>query len=313
MNRFHFSTLLFIGMLATSLAFLACQKDPVKVLQNVAPGTNVAADRAPNQIIYGVTLYDGTTPCEIVAIDEGSGNVIPPNVTAFYVDPNGITIPLDNLKGICLTDFGQYFLTTGTPANPTLGTTSIYNNALFKVDPVTGQCSYASTSPLGTVSDLEYDPISKNFYGLRANSNAIVEISDPGSNYSVYNAWAVTGIDPGYVLKGLSLVYDGIEYYFLGCATNNNANDDAKLYKIEITTGIASWWADLDPASELGAGHCAIGFDIDLQRVLVNRSDVAAPFLGLNIFGWPPTTPVTNSFFYGAQDYNFEDLTSSVY
>lgn len=313
MKRFPLLPLLIFAVFATIFTLNSCEKEVAQDALKATKDKTAVTDRAPNQIIYGATLYDGVTPCEIIGMDENTGLVIS-NVPAFYIDQFGVQIDLDNIKGICLTSWGGYCLTTGNPANPGLPPGSPYNNALFKVDPVTGQAGLISTSPIGTVSDLEHDPASGNFYGLRNNTNGIFEIVDNANNFGTYNGPVpVTGIAPGYRLKGLSLVRDMNGMYFVGCATTNNPADLAKLYKIDVITGTSGLITDLAPANELGAGHCAIGFDRNLGRMLVNRSNVAAPFLGVNIFGWPPAAVITNTFFWGGNGYDFEDFTSSVY
>ncbi|MCC7464890.1 MAG: hypothetical protein IT261_01395 [Saprospiraceae bacterium] len=292
----------------------SCKKEVALEPNESKPSDEIASNRAP--VSYGVTLYDGVNPCRIIEMDNATGNVLAVSPPCFYIDNSGATIALDNIKGICLTSWGQYFLTTGTPANPTLAPTSIYNNALFKVNPATGQCSYASTNfNSGTVSDLEHDPQTLNFYGLRNNSNSIIEIVDNNNNYGTYNGpFTIFGIDPGYVLKGLTMVRDGNGMYLVGCATNGNPNDPAKLYEVPANGGLANFLADLDPINELAAGHCGIGFDIDQNLLFVNRNNTTPPILpGLNYVKWNvPLVPITPSFNWWGLGFNFEDLTSDV-
>ena len=135
MKRFSLFPLLAIGVFAAIILLNACQKDAgldtVKGIKDDVTASNRA------QICYGVNVYDGVNPCSIIQLDNATGNVTNVAAQATYVDNNNITYNLDNLKGICLTGWGQYFMTTGNPINPTVNPTLIYNNALFKVDPTT--------------------------------------------------------------------------------------------------------------------------------------------------------------------------------
>ncbi len=315
MKRLSFLSLLALAAFACAVSLNSCKKETAEMTPQIIEEDVPVADRAA--FSYGVTRYDGVNPCRITQIDNATGAVSPAAPTAFYVDNAGNTINLDNLKGICLTSWGQYFLTTGNPANPTLGATSPYNNALFKVNPLTGQCSYASTSPFGAVSDLEHSPLNTlKFYGLRDNSNSLVEIEDLANNYGTYNGpFPITGIAFGYTLKGLSLVRDFNGIYLVGCATSANILEPAKLYEIPFTGGAATFITDLTPVADMGAGHCAIGFDRQHGRMAVNRTSPSSTFIiGLNEFHWsPPFAPVTATSFWSALGIDHEDLTSSVY
>ncbi len=311
MKRFQMFSLLGFGIFAASLLLNACQKEVGQAGDQVIPDGVPVGSRS--QLTYGVTLYDGVTPCQIVEMDNNTGNVTNVAPQATYVDINNNTINLDNIKGICLTSWGQYFITTGSPANPTLGPTSPYNNALFKVNPTTGQCSYASTGP-GTVSDLEHDPITLNFYGLRNNSNSTYEIVDNSNNYGTYNGpFGITGIANGYTLKGLSLIRDFNGLYFVGCATRAGAPNTAKLYQIPVLGGPAIFLTDLNPVADLAGGHCGIGFDLDFNQLLINRGPFSSLIPGLNILKWnPPFAPVSPTSNWGGLTFNFEDLTSDI-
>ncbi|MBL7825064.1 MAG: hypothetical protein JNJ57_00425 [Saprospiraceae bacterium] len=302
------------------LIFLnACQKETFDS-QNLKEVQNpVAADRSAGHITYGVTRFDGVNACEIVGIEEGSGNVVS-QTNATVIDPSGNLVVLDNLKGICLTSWGQYFITTGSPASSNLGV-SAYDNALFKVDPVGGQCSYfGSVCPFGTVSDLEFNPLTNTFFGLLNNSNNILEIQpDVNGNYTVYTPpAAIIGIN-GRILSGLSLVRDQSNTYLVGAATRPGVTIlDAQLYQIPAGGGLAAFMTNLAPLGDFAGGHCGIGFDLDLNHLAVNRANPAISTLapGLNeVNPWvaPPLPGVTNTNNWGPASFDFEDLTSSVY
>lgn len=316
MKRLSMLPLLALAAFTLSLSLNSCKKETAEVAIQSIEDAAPAANRAP--VSYGVTLYDGVNPCRIVEMDNATGNVTNVSPPAFYIDNFGNVIALDNLKGICLTSWGQYFLTTGNPANPTLGPTSMYNDALFKVDPQTGQCSYASTDwLLGTVSDLEFNPQNDRFYGLRNNSNAIIEIEDNANNYGNYNGpFPVTGIANGYTLSGLTLVRDQVGMYLVGCANTPIDADPAKLYIIPFNGGAATYLTDLDPHADFSSGgHCGLGFDLEYKNLKINRTNNNGFVpLGVSDFPWTPFLgPVTPTAHWGALGFDFEDLTSSVY
>lgn len=309
--------LLSAGLVAGLLSFYACQKESFNPNQTIVTPVKTG-ERSPGHITYGVTVFDGVNASEIVGIDEGSGLVIS-QIPAAYVDNNGNTINLDNLKGICLTSWGQYFLTTGAPASIALGP-SIYDNALYKVDPTTGQCSYfGSICPFGAVSDLEFDPNTQTFFGLLDNTNQILEIQlDANGNYTVYSPPApIFGIQDR-LLSGLSLVRDQNGMYLVGAATRPGVDAfSAQLFEVPAAGGLATLLTDLDPQHEFAGGHCGIGFDLDLNHLAVNRTTTTLSVIpGLSeVNPWiaPPLPPVTPTNNWGAQGLNFEDLTSSVY
>lgn len=312
MKRFSLFSLLGAGLVAALFMLNACKKEVVQnTLPEIKDGTPVTSR---SQVTYGVEVYTGGAPSQIIEMDNNTGNVTNVTPQAFYVDNGGNTINLDNLKGICLTSWGQYFITTGNPVNPGPIPSVIYSNALYKVNPQTGQSSYASTCPFGTVSDLEHDPLTLNFYGLLNNSNSIVEIVDNNNNYGTYNGpFAITGIAPGYTLKGLSLVRDVNGLYFVGCATRAGAPLTAKLYQIPANGGAATFLTDLDPVADMAGGHCGIGFDIDFNQLLINRGPFSTLIPGLNILKWNiPLAPVSPTGNWGGLGFDFEDLTSDV-
>jgi len=307
MKRFSY-LFSFAAIIAASLFSLqSCQKEAVNVVNPVKPGMT-GEDRSPSGIIYGVTLYDGVNPCEIIGIDQNTGAIVS-HVTAFYVDFGNVTHQLDNLTGICFTNLSDaHFLTTGSTGN------SSYNESLFKVNPITGECSFASTSTVNTVSDLEYEPNTNTFYGLQANTNRLVTITDNNNNYSNYAVGNISGIAAGYSLKGLSLVIINKQNRLVGCATSANAADPAQLYLIQpgALNATATIMTNLAPVADLSAGHCAIGWDRDINQMSINRSGFGG--FGLNGLPWVNPLPNNaNTFFWGAANNNFEDLTSSVY
>ena len=301
--------ILLVGLAAT---FTACQKETLNSNKDQKTNQPVAGDRAT--VYYAVTNFDVAGTSRVLGIDQSADNIVS-NQTAFYIDPAGNVIELVNLKGICLTDWGQYFITTGKPGTSS-GLPSPYDNSLFKINPLTGQCSYLSTDLNGTVADLEFDPVTQNFYGLRENTNEVIEISNANNNnYADYStAGTVTLPDNGYVLKGLSLVSDPNGMYFIGAASNGTGGDPAKLYEVPIQGGVATFLNDLDELGGWVSGNCGIGYDLEYKRVNINR-DWAITTAGINYFNWQPpvNTNVVTTWTFGADTHDCVDLTSSVY
>ncbi len=308
------SSLIFLplGLFVLSLCLNACQKEVISKTGNEITPQTPATNRAT--LFYGVTVYDGIVPSRVIGVENSSGNLVT-NVAAYYKDPLGNIIPLDNLKGICLTSWGQYFVTTGSPVNQN-GGTSIYDNALFKINPLTGQCGYLSSSLGVTISDLEFDPETQNFYGLVDNSNAIREISNANNNnYADYGTPVdITGIEDDYTLKGLSLVTDAGGQYFVGCASSSTFGLPSKLYIVPVGGGAATFMTNLDELSGWTGGNCGIGFDAEHHIMNINRNAWITT-AGLNFFKWDPPfgLNVVTEWAFGAEGFDYEDLTSSVY
>lgn len=308
MKRFSFSLLLGAALLSTVVSLNSCQKDQA---QTFLDSDIKVTDRAPNGFIVGITIFKSGNPSQVVVLDQATG-AVNSNIGAFTIDNLGNTINLEDLKGVCMSSASRYYVTTGVLANVPAG--SIYNNALFSLDPHTGMCTYISTSTQGTISDLECDANTNDFYGLVNNSNSVVLIT-AASGYAVYNApVAITGIAGGYNLRGLSQVRDGNGVYYVGCA-NGKSSLVTKLYTVPVGGGAATFMTNLTPQIDLAAGNCGIGFDLDINQMIINRSaQFTAPTFGANSFAWAtPFGATTATNFWGAAGFTFEDFTSSVY
>lgn len=312
--KFSLAFALAIGL----FAFNACQKDGITPKEGpVGAEPGVLTDRSPNGVTYGVSVFDGVNASQIVQIDDNTGNATA-NFGAFYIDGNGTVVDFDNLTGICLTQFGRYIVSTGSPASSVLGA-SAFDNSLFYLNQQTGECFImGSVSPFGSVSDIEYNPFNNSVVGLMDNSNSIIEILPDGNgNPTIYgNPIPVVGIAPGSALKGLSIVRDASGLYFVGCANQTGAvGVPTSLYNINIATGVAGLLTNLLPASDFAGGHCGIGFDIQLNHLAINRRNPTGMPPGLNeVAPWAvplgANTPTAN---YGVQNFDFEDLSSWVY
>ncbi len=317
MQRFSSKLMIAFGLLVGLFSINACQKEAT--IPSELQVANPSADRSPGGFTYGVTVFDGLNPCLIVEIDEASG-LVTNQFQAAVLNAGGGLDPIEDIKGICRASWGQYFITTGNGnANPA------YNNMLLKVNvnnPLPfplglGTCSaFNSICPTGPVSDVEFEPVSQIFIGLQNNTNQLIQITpDANGNYTIYSAPIAVGGIAGRTLSGLSMVMDPgqIVPYLVGAASRpGNTNLAAQLYKIPVG-GIAQLMTELAPQAAFAAGHCGIGFDRNLNHLAINRSTFQVPqALGLSeINPWfAPLPLVTNTNQWGAQGFNFEDLTS---
>lgn len=295
------SCFLFLGILAIAAALQSCQKEAVSI-----PGADLtdqtANDRA--QQIYGVTVFSAGNPSRLHTMEAATGNITN-TVAVFVLDALGNPFFLDDLKGICVVN-DQVFVTTG------FNVVDAYSNMLIKVNPATGQAGVISYSPpeVGTVSDIDYDPNNNTIYGLANNSNKLVSINDNFNNWGTYaNVGNITGLGT-YRTKGLSMVRDA-QGLRIAIAATLNAGGNARILTVPNTGGLATFLTSVLPVADLAAGHCGIGFDIDMNAMLINRNSING--LGLNSFGWVNAfPPQTNSAFWGGNGQNFEDLSSDV-
>lgn len=319
MKHFPAKPILAFGLLISLFSFNACQKEGLTPKETVI-SANPTTDRSPEHRTYGVTVFDGVTPSVIVEIDEATGNVLQ-TFPATVDNGSGVFVQLVDLKGIARTSWGQFFLTTGPGNFP-----NFLDNSLVKVNvngpglPL-GRCSwFNSVCPFGQpVSDLEFDPGTQHFFGLLNNTNQLVEIADNNNNFANYFLSGISGIAPGTTLKGFSIVRDNFAgTYFVGAANRTgNPFVPTKLYTIPTTGALTGVMTDVLPQSDVSGGHCALGFDIGLNHLAINRapSPGALAPVGLNhIAPWaPPFGPATNTTFWGGAGFNFEDLSSSIY
>ncbi|MBC7776961.1 MAG: hypothetical protein H7246_16135 [Phycisphaerae bacterium] len=303
MKRFSYFGALAIGLFAAALAFQSCQKDALQVANPNVPNTQ-ADDRAP--LIYGVSVFSAGTPSELYTLDGGTGAILN-NVLVFVTDPSGAPFFLNDLKGVCIVH-DQVWVTTGFNA------VDAYSNLLLKVDPATGQGGIISRSDQ-TVSDIDYDENTNAIFGLANNTNRLMKITDVGNNWGTYTPVGNILNMGGYTAKGLTMVRDAAGDRIVIAATIA-AGGNARVLSVPAGAGPAVFLSTIIPAADLAAGHCGIGFDIDLGTpggdggVLINRNAIG---MGLNIFDWAnPLAAVTPSAFWGGKDVNFEDLSSDI-
>ena len=297
MKRFSFF-LLAAGIIAASLSLNSCQKDNLQVANPSNPNVS-AGDRAP--LIYGVSVFSAGNPSQLFTLDLGTG-AIQGSVQVFFNNSTGQQIFVDDLKGVCVVG-GQVWVTTG------FNVVDAYSNLLLKVDPTTGQGGIISHSTVGTVSDIDYDENSNTVYGLLNNGNRLVTINDNSNNWGTYVVQGnITNLGANYVAKGLSMARDGGGVRIIVAATQANAGN-ANVYSVPATAGAANLLSTINPANQLATGHCGIGFEIDINAMLINRRANAG--FGINSFAWAnPLANPTASAFWGGNGVNFEDLSS---
>lgn len=244
-----------------------------------------------------------TIPSLLHTIDAATGQVIL-SVQVFLLDSNGNPFFLNDLKGVC-TYGDQVWVTTGFNA------IDAYSYLLVKVDPHTGLAGIISHGDpsIGAVSDIDYDPNGDVVYGLANNSNTLIKIEDNGNNWGTYSTvGAIQGLGGG-TAKGLSMVRDNGGS--LVVATTGQLNGNAQIYSVPFNAGLATFKANVNPANQLGNGHCGIGFDVDLNAMLINRATTAGA--GLNSFAWAVPLPNPSvSAFWGGNGINFEDLSTDI-
>jgi hypothetical protein len=299
MKHFSFLLSLAVGLFVSAFAFQSCQKESLQVANPSNPNV-VAGERAP--IVYGVTEYKPGNPSRLISMDLGTGNI--QNILAVKIPTINGPVALDDLKGVCL--YGdQVWLTTGPHAQ------GLYSNLLVKVNTANGDATVISQSTIGTVSDIDYDPINNVVYGLANNNNALVKIQDLGNNWGTYTKIGnITNLGNNYVAKGLSMARDAGGTRIILAATQALAGD-ALVYSVPATAGAATTLSTITPALELGHGHCGIGFQMGINSMLINRSGAVS--FGLNAFAWAnPLAANTASAFWGGFGSNFEDLTSTL-
>lgn len=299
MKRIPFFSFLALGLFAVSFAFQSCQKEDVQV---ATPGLsdNPASDRAIT--IYGVTVFSANNPSQLVTMDAATG-LVQNSVQVYVLDQLGNPFFLNDLKGVCVVN-DQVFVTTGFNA------VDAYSNMLIKVNPATGQAGIISYSDIGTVSDIDYDVANDIIYGLSNNSNRLVKIEDTGSNWTNWTAIGNITNMGVYVAKGLSMVRDGGGDRIV-LASTIASGGNTRMHSVGAGGGVATFLGTVNPISDLAAGHCGIGFDIDLGEMLINRNSNNG--LGVNSFPWANVLPAASaSVFWGGTGLNFEDLSSDI-
>lgn len=308
MQRSFFQRLFAVAIFAALFSLNACQKDTDLTQSTGVTPEGTASQRNP--VFYGVTVYGSPAkPSVVVEIDEASGFVLS-TWTPFYTLPSGGTVNITDMKGICYLSNGiKYAITTGTNNAP-----GVPVNALMTLNVATHEAFFVSSSTVGTVSDIDYDPISGNIYGLANNTNTLVTIG--AGAFNVYTATAILGLPAFHTARGLTMIGDfnqGITQINIGL-TQNGAAGTAQIYKVDPATGVSGFIAALLPAVELQGANCGLGYQLKAtSQMYINRNTFTlVPGLGLNGLTWPPAGSPAATANYGGTGFNFEDLSSDV-
>lgn len=302
MQRYLFRSLCAAGTLAALFCLHACQKEAEPTTPATANGT--ATPRYA--VFYGVTVATATQPSVLNEIDQNTGLVT--NSLPIALDQGGgSTLPIDDVRGICYLGQGKYAITTAP--NPI----DVLTEALMFIDVTTGLTTYVSTSTVGTVSDIDYDPVADVIYGLQGNNLVIIA----GPNYDTYTSTPLTGFNAGYTARGLTMVGDvtAQDIHLEVAATQNGPNGTAEVYKVDVPFFVVDWFATLDPANDFWGGNCGLSYQLTpASELYVNRS--ALPTVttvpGLNRCGGWPQNGTVNTGAYDTNGFDYEDLTSDI-
>lgn len=300
---------LFTALLVVAIAFTACQKEDQLIPQ--APieqlGGNVGS-RAPGDPIYGVTTFKAGIPCLLVTMDPAAETVLG-NTT---VTVNGNVI--NDLKGVCRVG-NRVYVTTGP--NPV----DALSNMLLDVNPQTGVATVVSYSTVGTVSDIDYNPLTGVITGLRNNSNRLVNINGAGfANYAQVNF--ALPLSSGYTARGLTWVRSSlidpnlVSLKVAAAIGNTTVGGPIKYFEVPVTGGNATFEAVINPNNQLAGGNCGLGYVSwlgNIGRVFINKNGFTDANTGLNRFEHAiPLNNPTNSASSNISGFNFEDLSTDL-
>lgn len=301
MFRSIFQPVAAVCALAALLSLNACQKDNELTATPDTPTNSIAGQR--NQLIYGVSVASGLQPSRLVEITQATGIVN--NAILMNADlGGGNTAPLNDVRGICYVGNGKYVISTG--ANPI----DFLANALLSLDVTTGLAYYLSSSTVGMVTDIDYDPISGNIYGLSGNN--LVTIT--GGAFNTYAIAPITGLPAGYTAKGLTMIGDLNNGTQINIALTQNGNTGTTfVYKVSVT-GVSGFIAQLLPDNQLRGGNCGLSYQLTPgSEMYINRNITSGvPGAGLNRLGGWPNQGVVNTGVYGAAGWNLDDMSSDV-
>lgn len=302
MYRSFFQRFFSVALLAALFSLNACQKD-VDLTSTTTTTEGIAGER--NQLFYGVTIYGGpATPSRVVEIDQNTGFPTGNNFVPF-ITVLGNQLPIEDITGICYLGGGiKYAIMTGQ------NTTNVPANSLMTLNIATGEAFFVSTSTVGPVSDIDYDPISGNVYGLQGNS--LVTISGGGLNN--YAVTPLQGLTAGHSARGLTMIGDvnqgATQINISTTSTGFFASTEAR--KVDPNTGITGLIGTLLPGNELNGGNCSLSYQLQPNSQLyISRNGTGIAGSGLNNTFWPSqgAIPTAN---WGANGFNFGDLSSDV-
>lgn len=307
MQRSFFQRLFAVALFAALFSLNSCQKDVELTPSTVTP-EGTATQRNPT--FFGVTVYGSPfKPSIVVELDEASGFVL--NTWApFFTLPGGGTVNITDIKGICYLSGGiKYAITTGPNNAP-----GVPNDALLTLNVATHEAFFLSFSTVGTVSDIDYDPLTGAIYGLANNSNNLVAIT--GGGFNAYTVTPITGLPFGATARGLTMIGDiNIPSTQINIGlTQNGAVGTAQVYKVN-PAGVSGFIANLLPAVELQGANCGMGYQLKAtSQLYINRNTfTVVPGVGLNNVTWPPAGSPAATAVWGGVGFNFEDLSSDIH
>jgi len=294
------------AILVAAAMFSSCQKEATLIPEApVAQPSGSVSGRA-GAMMFGVTTLKSGAPCQLVTMDPATETVL----AAVNVTYNGNL--MNDLKGVCCVN-DQVYVTTGP--NPV----DALNNLLLRVNPQTGQAGLISQSTVGTVSDIDYNPISGEIKGLLNNSNRLVTINGAGFvNYAVANF--TLPLSAGHRASGLTWVRGSLQdpnALGLKVAAANPTvlnGGPVQYYEVPAAGGVATFEAVINPIAELGGANCGLGYISSLGnigRVFINKNRSSDVNTGLNRFEHlVPLNNPTGSVDTGIDGFDFEDLSS---
>ncbi|MBL7804161.1 MAG: hypothetical protein JNL02_10535 [Saprospiraceae bacterium] len=301
MYRSFFQRFFSVALLAALFSLNACQKD-VDLTPTEANPEGVAGER--NQIFYGVSQFGGAlVPSRVFEIDQNTGAI---NI-AFSPTVNGTGAAITDIRGICYLGSGiKYAIMTGPNNGP-----GVPNNSLMTLNVNTQEAFFVSTSTLvGVVSDIDYDPLTGNIYGLRGNDLVII---DGPSGLQNYNAVAIQGLPAGHTVRGLTMIGDvNVGTQINIASTSAGFGATTQMRKVDPNTGVTGFIATLLPGNQLNGGNCGLSYQLTPNSDLfINRNGTGIAGFGLNNTAWPNQGNVGTAV-WGAAGVNFDDLSSDV-
>ncbi|MCC7246050.1 MAG: hypothetical protein IT269_10245 [Saprospiraceae bacterium] len=288
----------FLGLFL--LGMNACKKETVTETLANDDIKVISSDRA-NGRLYGVTVYSPGKPSRLIEMDQ-INNVV---TNVYALTHNGL--PIDDLKGVCCVGTAL-MVTTGVNNNPDL-----LDNGLFRVDLATSSTTYLSTSTVGTVSDIDYNPLTDEIKGLLNNSNNLVTITG-ASGFSAYSSTPITGVG-AQTARGLTFVRGQSNAINLNIACNgNNTTTTTRYYDVDPVTGAAALLTNVLPANLIAGGNCGLGYDVfigNLGRVFINRN-TSTTTLGLRSFDNANPFGANTNTNASVPGFNLDDISTNI-
>lgn len=241
------------------------------------------AGRTPRVMAGAYTnSYIGSTTTTLYDIEAASGNLViqnPPNDGVLNtVGSLGITFSNNTIADLDLAYNPAYInLVYSNPAYLVASTAAGNRSLLHQVNLVTGRAIKLDTIGFNGVVENIAVRIDRSFsrtvngslvYAVTTNNNLI---SFDSKNPSVIRSLvAISGIAAGQTLVGTDFRPNTGELFGLGY---NNANGEAKLYTINLQSGIATAVGTANLTLDLGAGPVGFDFNPTVDRIRVESAN----------------------------------------